>query len=180
MTKYPDLVKPALTRCLRQSSAGVLGHVAAQTRQFLTAFWPRSRAEEGAPMSHKKRFSGGIHSEFFPLLRTCGLHISCWLVILGRGPRGGGRRCSSLTFGRNHRVWPVGQKKQLQELSISVGLTADEEGRGLREKPDCVFGVVLLRCYHRPGLKVTHTGDAGVPEHILIYNSWNKWMDQFY
>lgn len=37
----------------------------------------------------------------------------------------------SLTFGGNRREWPMDHRNQLQKLSISVGLAADEEGRGL-------------------------------------------------
>lgn len=53
MTKYPDLLKPDFRRRVRHSSAGVSGHVQAQTRQCLSAFWPRSRAKEGALMTHQ-------------------------------------------------------------------------------------------------------------------------------
>lgn len=107
----------------------------------------------------------------------CGLHISCWLANFREGldgdgdedrDRGGvggwGVACLS-PLGRNHREWPVDHKNQLQKLSISVGLAADEEGRGLRESQTACFG--LFDCDVITGLALKHGIKASVSRFVL-------------
>lgn len=87
------------------------------------------------------------------------MSLAEWLIF-GREPgsvtrwgRGKGVACLS-PLGRNHREWPVDHKNQLQKLSISVRLAADEEGRGLRESQTACFG--LFDCDVITGLALKH------------------------
>lgn len=149
------------------------GHVAAQARQCLAAFWPRSRVKEGARMSHIKKVVGPTQNS--SLCHECVVCTSLadWQIFgreLGSVTRreqvwgGWGVACLS-PLGRNHREWPMGDINQLQKLSISVGLAADEEGRGLRESQTACFG--LFDCDVVTGLALKHGIKASVARFVL-------------
>lgn len=158
MTKYPDLLKPDLTRHVRHSSAGVSGHAEAETRQRLSAFWPRSRAKEGALMTHTKKGLGVGSTQNSSLCCECkvGTSLADW-QILARGlssVSGRGRMALHVShlWGKPQGVARGSQKPAPETFHFSWARRRRGRERLVR-KPDCMLRVVLLRYYHRRCLK---------------------------
>lgn len=148
MTKHPDLLKPDLTRRVRHSSAGVSGHVEAQTQQCLSALGPRSRAKE-APLWLMQKWSGWDPQNSC-LCCECevGTSLADW-EILARGPSSGSRRGRtalhvSHLWGKPQGVARGSEKPAPETFHFSWARRRQGRERLMR-KPECMLRVLLPR-----------------------------------